>query len=394
MAKRLPRLAVAEAFDRGILEGAKPLVERWAHFLDLADAPEVKDPVDRYVLASMLESTQSVLTKEAASMNTTTVFGSAYVSTMLGMARQIFPRAFGQRLVSVQPMDRPTGQVFYLKTMRDDASTLGVFPKDDNASLGYSEYIASKAYADHAGGEGGEIAKGMTLSIESAPVSITKVKKLKTSATWELQTDLAAYHSLNAMDLLQGAAVDEIAQELDAEIVSAVRAAAIAHKTVTFGPAPTSYPVELWPKRVQRAILEADKSVFLSSGRHPNVMVCGIDALIELMDLSNFTMAPNADWENSGYGVTPVGSLDTRYEVYLSRSVPDDEILLGRRGAGFLDAGIVYAPYVALFITDRFFDVSLQKTIQSFASRYDILTLSNTLYARVRLDENAAAGIN
>ena len=391
---KLPRLAAVEAFERGLLEEGKPLMDKWGHFLTAENAPAIESIYDQYAMARMLETTNKVLTTEAASVATTTVFGTAYVKTMLGMARQIFPRAFGTQLVSVQPMDRPTGQVFWLKLTRDDASTLGVFPKDDNASLGYSQYIASQAYADHANGEGGEIAKGMTLSISSTDVSITKVKKLKTSASWELSTDLAAYHSLNAMDLLQGAAVDEIGQELDAQIVVAIRNAAIAHKTVTFGPAPSGYPVEKWPSRVQRAILEADKSIFKSSGRHPNVMVCGIDAMVELMDLANFQMAPNVDWENSGYGLTPIGSLDSRYRVFMSRTVPDDEILLGRRGDGFLDAGIVFAPYVALFITDRFFDVEVQKTIQSFASRYEIGTVSNNLFARVRLDENATAGIN
>ena len=50
---------------------------------------------------------------------------------------------------------------------------------------------------------------------------------------------------------------------------------------------------------------------------------------------------------------------------------------------------MVYAPYVSLFITDRFFDVNTQKTIQSFAQRDEIIAVANTLYARIRLDPNA-----
>src|SRR5262245_20070411 len=199
---KLPRFASIEAFERGVLAEGQPIAEKWAHFLDAENAPAIEGIYERYALARLLDSTNKVLTLEAASSNTTTVFGTAYVKTMLGMARQIFPRALGTQLVSVQPMDRPTGQVFWLTLTRDDGSTLGVFPKDDNTSLGYSQYIASQTYADHANGEGGEIAKGMTLSIAATDISITKSKKLKTSASWELSTDLAAYHQLNAMDLL------------------------------------------------------------------------------------------------------------------------------------------------------------------------------------------------
>ncbi len=390
--KRLP--AAVELFERGIIETNTDLIGRWAHILDAKGQPAVENAYDRYAMARLLESTNKVLTQEAASIGTTTVFGTSYVKAMLGMTRQVFPRAFGLSLVSVQPMDRPTGKIFHLTVTRDDGSSLGIRPQDDATAQGYSQYIVSQAYANHASGEGGEIAKGMTLAITDSDVSVTTARKLKTSATWELSTDLAAYHSLNAMDILQGAAVDEIAQELDARIIVAVRTAAIANKTVTFGPAPGGYPVEKWASRIQRAILEADKAIFKASLRHPNVMVCGIDALTELMDLNTFVLSPSIDWEQGGYGVIPVGSLSGRYQVFMSRSVPDDEILLGRRGSGFLDAGIVYAPYVSLFITDRFFDVATQKTIQSFAQRDQIVTISNTLYARIRIDPTAAAGIN
>jgi hypothetical protein len=386
------RSAAVEAFEKSIVEGNAPVIEKWAHVLDSDKAPEIEGAYNRYALARLLESSEKVLTKEAT--QTTSVYGTNYVKAMLGMTRQVYPRMFGTRLVSIQPMDRPTGQIFHLALTRDDGSSLGVRPQDDASSFGYSQYQASRTYADHATGEGGAIAKGMALSITSSNVAVDKVKKLKVGASWELMTDLAAYHDLNAMDLLQGAAVDEIAFEKDAMIVKAVRDAAIAHKTITFGPAPAGYPVEKWPARLQRAILMADRAINKASLRQPNYLVVGYDAMTELMDLNTFTFRPAAGWDQGTWGVVPIGSLNGIYEVFLSRTLPDNEILVGRRGSGFLDAGVVYSPYVDLFITDRFFDVETQKTSQSFASRFDIFTMSHTLYARVVLDPEAATGIN
>ncbi len=389
------RLAAQERFERQVVERAesKQLVDKWAHILNADEAPAVENAYDRYVLAMMLESQKQVLSRSQEALQTTTVFGSNYVDVMLGMTRQIFPRMFGTRLVSVQPLDRPTGQIFHLALTRDDGSSLGVRPQD-TVGWNSTNYGVSKTYANHTNGEGGAIQKGMALNITSSNVEITKVKKLLVGASWELMTDLAAYHNLNAMDLLQGAAIDEIAQEKDAEIVAAVRTAAIANGTVTFGPAPSGWPVEKWASRVQRAILNVDKHIFARSLRHPNVMVCGMDALVELMDLASFKMSANVDWESNNYGIVPVGNLNTQYEVFLSRAIPDNEILLGRRGAGFLDAGVVYSPYVDLFVTDRQFDVTTQKTQQSFASRYEIFTISSTLYGRIVLDPEATAGIS
>ena len=384
------RAASTEAFERHTIEAGKPLIEKWQHFLDAPTAPKVSGAYERYALSRLLETTEKVLAKEA--VQTTTVFGSNYVKAMLGMTRQIWPRLFGTRLVSVQPLDRPTGQLFHLAVTRDDGSTLGVDQRASAASQGYNDYIASRTYADHTNGEAGEIEKSMKLAITSSNVEITKVKKLKTEASWELMTDLSAYHDLSAMDLLQGAAVDEISQEIDATILKAVRDAAIAHKTVTYGgnsPGSETWTNGEWRKRIQNAILRADAAIYRASLRRPNVMVVGMDAYLHLLDLNGFVMSPDASMEGGSWGIQPVGTLNQQYEVLLSRFVPDKEILLGRRGSGFLDAGIVYSPYVALFITDRFFDVETQKTIQSFASRFDVFTLANHLYARVLIDDNA-----
>lgn len=384
--------AAMEALERNIVEANRGLVDQWAPVLDSADAPAVTGAYNRYALAKMLETQKRVLnTREA--LQTTTVYGANYVKAMLGMSRQVFPRMFGTRLVSVQPLDRPTGQIFYLNIKDDNGTPLagGVHPKDSAASWGYSQYQASRAYSDHANGEGGEIARGMAFDITSQNVEVTKAKKLKVSASWELETDLRAYHDLNAMELLSGAAVDQIAYEKDALIVRAVRDAAVANKTVTFGSvAPdASWTNGTWSKRIQRAILLADRHINKVSLRQPNVMVVGYDAMTELLDLGTFDFKPMAGWDAGIWALAPVGTMNGLYEVYLSRTIPDNEILIGRRGNGFLDAGIVYTPYVDLFISDRFFDVETQKTTQSFASRYEIFVMSNLLYSRIVIDPNA-----
>lgn len=391
------RAAAVESFERQLVKNDQEKVEAWKHYLDAPGAPAIEGEFDRWAMARVLDTSDTVL-KTMEATQQTSIFGTNYNKALLGMTRQVFPRLMGTRLVAVQPMDRPTGQIFHLSITRDDGSTLGRKPSDNMTSINSAALLASRTYADAGtqgsanAGENIEITTGVKLAITSSSVEIGNAKKLKTEATMELVQDLQAYHNLNALDLLQGAAVDEIAQEIDAMIVKAVYDAAVAHKTVTFGTQPPSgetWTNGEWRHRIQRAVLNADSAIYRASGRRPNVIVCGPTAYLELADLNTFKMAPDASMEGGNYGLQPVGTLAQQYEVLMSRYIPDNEILLARRGAGFLDAGIVYAPYVALFVSERVFDVTYQRTSQSFASRFGIFTVSNTLFARVVIDDNA-----
>lgn len=397
--KNKMRPAVVEAFERQIISQGEAVVNSWKTYLDAPAAPAIESASDRYVMAKMLDTAQREL-KALEATQTTSVFGTAYLKSLLGMTRQVFPRLFGTQLVAVQPMDRPTGQIFHLAVTRDDGSSLGARPQDDVSGRDSAALLASRTYGDAGtqgsqnAGEGITITTGMKLGITSSAVEIGNAKKLKTEATMELVQDLNAYHGINALDLLQGAAVDEIAQEIDAMLVKAVYDAAVAHKTVTFGAvAPSGWTQKDWNHELPKALIRADRAIAKASLRRPNVVVVGFEAYEYLLNLNSFTLNPNADWDAGNMALQQVGTLSGQYNVFMSRFVPDREILIGRKGAGFLDAGVVYAPYVPLFVSDRVFDITTQKTAQSFASRFGIFTMANHLYARVVIDPASSAGI-
>jgi hypothetical protein len=311
------------------------------------------------------------------------------------MTRQVFPRMFGTQVVAVQPMDRPSGQIFHLSLTRDDGSSYGVSPTDNAGNQWNSaSLLASRTYADHTAGEGQSIAKGMALSITSTTVTIGSAKKLKTEATLELQQDLQALHNLNALDLLQGAATDEIAQEIDAMLVTAVYDAAVAHKTVTYGAlAPSGWTQNEWNRELPKALVRADRAIAKASLRRPNFVICGFEAYEYLINLNSFVLDPNTDWDAGSLALTRLGTLSNQYNVFMSRFIPDREMIVGRRGDGFLDAGVIYAPYIPLFVSERVFDPARQTTSQSYASRFGIFTTANHLYARVVIDPGSNGGI-
>lgn len=366
--------AAAAKVERQLIEKSRNLVESWAPYLDAPAAPEVKSDVDRYILATALETTKRELTEAG---QTTSVFGSSYVSAMLGMIRQVFPRLIGKDIVGIQPLDRPTGKVFKLDIKRDDNSLV------DN----FESWDTYRSYADFSGAELDPITTGMKLAITDSDVSVGTPKKLMVEASLELLQDLRAYHQIDANDVLQGAAIDEIAREIDAVLVRLVRQAAIAHKTVTFGKnAPTGYTAEEWRKRLQRAILIADNQIYKARGVNATWLVCGADAAMELEDLNAFS-ASGFSGETASYGLEAIGSLSSRYQVFRSRYVASNEIIVGRKGGSILEAGAFWLPYVPLFVSERVFDPETQGYKQSFMSRYATHTASNQYFARVVIDE-------
>ena len=55
-------------------------------------------------------------------------------------------------------------------------------------------------------------------------------------------------------------------------------------------------------------------------------------------------------------GVQKIGALNNRFNVYKNPYLQDDLILVGFRGAQFLETGAVYAPYVPMILTPVVYD--------------------------------------
>lgn len=380
--------ALAKAYEAQLMESGASVTERWEDVLNSDKAPKVTSKLDRYILAQLMDTAATVLqVNEAVTVNTSTgVVGANYQVPILGMIRQIYPRLMAPFISSIQPISMPTAMGYKLDLQRDDQSDIY-----DHAS-----WAASETYADHTAGEGQPITKGTRIGLSTFNVAVGTPKKLRTEATLELTQDLRATHNLDAQELLRQAAVDEIAFEIDAMLVRKVYQAAAAHKTVTFGKAPTTggWTSGTWAQRLQRAILQADNAIYNSRGRNATFLICGSTAALELTDLNSFKMDTGfADTEAASYGLERVGTLNSRYTVLRSRIVPANEILVGRKGDNILDAGLFYLPYVALFISEPEFDVVTQKFHRSFQSRFATHVASNEYFARVVINE-AATGIS
>ena len=70
---------------------------------------------------------------------------------------------------------------------------------------------------------------------------------------------------------------------------------------------------------------------------------------------SGFRASVTADADTGTVGAVNVGSLSKKFDVYVDPYFPRNDVLVGRKGSGFLESGYVYAPYVPLQVTPTIF---------------------------------------
>ena len=87
-----------------------------------------------------------------------------------------------------------------------------------------------------------------------------------------------------------------------------------------------------------------------------NFLVCSPDVATILESIPGYAADTNGDKMQFAMGVQKVGMLNSRFTVYKNPYMTDNVILLGYRGAQFLETGAVYAPYIPLIMTPLVYD--------------------------------------
>jgi hypothetical protein len=223
------------------------------------------------------------------------------------------------------------------------------------------------------------------IKIESLSVVATS-RKLKAKWSPELAQDLNAYHSLDAEVELTQILSEQIALELDREIlndlltqanganlfwsrapgkfVNKLTGAAI-ERGVDSGNFPMPGPtftgtVQDWYSTLVETIIDAGNIIQRKTLRgSANFIVVGTDVATVLE--SSVMYKPNYSIDGQGQagaitiGAEKVGSLSNRFTVYKDPYFPRNRILIGYKGGSYLETGYVYAPYVPLIVTPTMF---------------------------------------
>lgn len=231
------------------------------------------------------------------------------------------------------------------------------------------------------------------IDIKVDSVAVTAVtKKLKAKWTPELAQDLNAYHNMDAEVELTSILSEQIALEIDREILNDLVEGADA-ATYYWSRRPGRFidrgtgndistdanegllgadftgTVSEWYETLIETINDVSAIIHRKTLRGgANFLVCGPETANILEFTAGFRAAVTADAEVGQAGAVKIGAISKKWDVYVDPYFPRNVVLVGRKGSSFLESGYVYAPYVPLQVTPTIFGV------EDFVPRKGVMT--------------------
>ena len=220
------------------------------------------------------------------------------------------------------------------------------------------------------------------IKIESIPVT-AQTRKLRARWSPELAQDLNAYHSMDAEVELTQILSEQIALEIDREILGDLlngakganffwsrspgkfvnkRTGAEIARASTLNPGPAfTGTVREWYETLTETVIDVANEIHRKTLRgSANFIVVSPDVatILEASVLYRPSYSIDGDGQVGApftMGAEKVGTLSNRFTVYKDPYFPRNKILVGYKGGSYLETGFVYAPYVPLIVTPTIF---------------------------------------
>ena len=226
------------------------------------------------------------------------------------------------------------------------------------------------------------------IDIKVDSVAVTAMtKKLKAKWSPELAQDLNAYHNLDAEVELTSILSEQVALEIDQEILEDLVKGSTAG-TLYWSRSPgkflnretgslasgTNYPdftgtVSEWYETLLETVNEVSARIHRKTLRGgANFLVCSPEVANILEFTSGFRATVAVDDKDGSWGVSNVGSISRKMDIHVDPYFPRNLLLVGRKGSSFLESGYVYAPYVPLQVTPTIFGT------EDFVPRKGVMT--------------------
>jgi hypothetical protein len=259
------------------------------------------------------------------------------------------------------------------------------FPIDDN-------FTTSNALGSVVGTAAWDLENNTAIpeiDIKVDSVAVTAItKKLKAKWTPELGQDLNAYHNLDAEVELTSILSEQIALEIDQEILEELVKGATAG-TYYWSRSPGLFvnrttgaevgasaaapdftgTVSEWYETLLETINDVSAQIHRKTLRGgANFVVCGPEVANIMEFTAGFRATVTADDAKGTIGAVRAGTLNNKWDVHVDPYFPRNVVLVGRRGSGFLESGFVYAPYVPLQVTPTIFGT------EDFVPRKGVMT--------------------
>jgi len=220
------------------------------------------------------------------------------------------------------------------------------------------------------------------IKIESLSI-VAATRKLRARWSPELAQDLNAYHSMDAEVELTSILSEQVALEIDREILQDLvtqanganmywsrapgrfvnkltgQAQTLA-SSLSIGPQFTG-TVREWYETLVETVIDVANTIHRKTLRgSANFMVTSPDVSTILENSVLYKPKYSIDGEGQvgspfTIGAEAIGTVSNRFTVYKDPYFPRNKILVGYKGGSYLETGYVYSPYVPLIVTPTIF---------------------------------------
>jgi len=233
----------------------------------------------------------------------------------------------------------------------------------------------------------------VSFDLQSVTVSVTE-RKLRAQWSPELAQDVAAFHNIDAEAELTALLSEQVAAEIDREILRDLRQGASWSLRWDYngwkrlGSNAVPYTQKDWNQTLITAINQISAQIHKSTlrgGANWIVVSSEISAIFD--DLEYFHVSNAApDQDQYNMGIERVGTLSGRYQVYRDPYFPANTVLMGHKGTSLLDTGYIYAPYVPLQLTPTMYNPFNFTPIKGIMTRYAKKMVNNRFYGKITVD--------
>ena len=233
----------------------------------------------------------------------------------------------------------------------------------------------------------------VSFKLDSVTVS---VEERKLRATWspELAQDVSAFHNIDAEAELTALLSEQIAAEIDREILRDLRKFAPwqsrwdVNGWRRMAGYSTNYTQKDWNQELVTKINQVSAQIHKSTLRGGANFIVVSSEISAVFDNLEFFHVSDASAESDQYnmGIERVGSLGGRYQVYRDPYSPAWSIIIGHKGKSLLDTGYIYAPYIPMQLTPTIYNPENFAPVKGILTRYAKKCVNNRFYGAVKVD--------
>lgn len=309
-----------------------------------------------------------------------------------------------------------SGSVDYTKNLQQftelNNGTVSVLVKDATAAAGTYTVFYNKATTIDKRGDFEDGQQGISYPNANSSTSIAipsmdiklkseslvaETRKLKAQWTPEFATDLNAYQSLDAEKEITDMISNYVAMEIDLELLemlindaattgywSAINNEIWNGTTFITNPNPYFNQQGTWYQTLGNIMNGVSNKIHqktLRSGANFAVVSPAVATVIE--SIPGFASDASPDKDSFNFGIQKHGVFASQFKIYKNPYLTENVILMGYKGAQFLETGAVYAPYVPLVMTPVVYDPETFTPRKGLMTRYAKKMVRPEFYGKI-----------